>query len=135
MLGYYKEDATKEVLFDGWYATGDLGMLDAEGFLTLTGRKKNLIILSNGENVSPEELEADFRNDEAVREVLVYETEGMIVAEIYPEEAYLEKTEYVNVLMKQINHKRPSYKRVGKVLLRDMEFPKNASKKIIRYHR
>lgn len=136
MLGYYKEEeATREVLMDGWYATGDLGYLDEDGFLTLTGRKKNLIILSNGENVSPEELEADFQKDEAVREVLVYERDGMIVAEIYPEEEHMEDMEYFNALMKQVNDRRPMYKQVGKVFLRDVEFPKNTSKKIIRYGR
>lgn len=72
MLGYYKDpEATASVLQDGWYATGDLGYLDGDGFLTLTGRKKNLIILSNGENVSPEELETAFSRDSGVREVLV----------------------------------------------------------------
>lgn len=134
MLGYYKDaEATAAALKDGWYVTGDLGMLDQDGFLTLTGRKKNLIILSNGENVSPEELEADFLKDEAVKEALVYEKEGIIVAEIYPAEGYSEHGEYFETLMKRVNRGRPLYKRVGKIILRDMEFPKNTSGKVIRY--
>lgn len=142
MLGYYKEEeATAAVIRDGWYATGDLGFLDKDGFLTLLGRKKNLIILSNGENVSPEELEKDFLNDEAVREVLVYEEDGVITAEIYPEEEFTEKQcrdkqlqeTYFQSLLKQVNQKKPSYKRVARIKLRDTEFPKNRSKKIIRY--
>lgn len=146
MLGYYKDaEATAEVLKDGWYATGDLGVLDENGFLTLTGRKKNLIILSNGENVSPEELEADFLKDEAVQEVLVYEKEGMIVAEIYPQNDFpwegfqkgncADKEEYFHNLLKRINRNRPLYKQIGKVILRDTEFAKNTSKKIIRYQK
>lgn len=136
MLGYYKDqEATDEVLKDGWYATGDLGYLDKNGFLTLTGRKKNLIILSNGENVSPEELEQDFLKDTAVREVMVYEEKGIITAEIYPEEEYRGKEEYFQHLMRQINHRKPSYKQVGRIKLRDEEFLKNTSKKIIRYNK
>jgi long-chain acyl-CoA synthetase len=161
MLGYYKDEAaTKEAFrvqnerasapeqgmeLDNWYATGDLGIMDEDGFITLTGRKKNLIILSNGENVSPEELEADFYKDEAVREVLVYEKDGLITAEIFPNEDYLKswggmnaarnEQEYFEKLRMRINRNRPMYKQIGEVLLRDSEFPKNTSKKIIRYER
>lgn len=141
MMGYYKDDnATNEVLSEGWYATGDLGYVDEDGFLTLTGRKKNLIILSNGENVSPEELESDFLKYEAVQEVLVYEQNQMIVAEIYPDTDYLKENvsdgaiqEYFDRIRSDVNHNRPIYKQVGEILLRDSEFPKNTSKKILRY--
>lgn len=142
MQGYYKDDkATKEVLNDGWYKTGDLGYLDEDGFLTLTGRCKNLIILSNGENISPEELEADFLKYDEVQEVLVYEEKGIIIAEIYPDEEYKKKIEdeslqeYFDKICKEINSKRPLYKQVAKVRLRDCEFEKNTSKKILRYNR
>lgn len=142
MQGYYKDDrATKEVLNDGWYKTGDLGYLDDEGFLTLTGRCKNLIILSNGENVSPEELEADFLKYDEVQEVLVYEENEIIIAEIFPDEEYRKKIgdenlqEYFDKICKEINSKRPLYKKVGKVKLRESEFEKNTSKKILRYNR
>lgn len=141
MMGYYKDDsATNEVLNDGWYATGDLGFVDEEGFLTLTGRKKNLIILSNGENVSPEELESDFLKYEAVQEVLVYKQNQTIVAEIYPDTDYLKENdsdvdvqEYFDRIRSEVNRNRPIYKQVGEILLRDSEFPKNTSKKILRY--
>lgn len=134
MMGYYKDaKATNEVLKDGWYSTGDLGYIDDEGFLFLTGRKKNLIILSNGENISPEELENDISIDSAVNEVLVYEKDRVIVAEIFPEEEYIGNIEYFNKLIAKVNEGRPVYKQIARVKLRDTEFIKNTSKKIIRY--
>ncbi len=135
MKGYYKdEEATKAVIDpEGWYHTGDLGYVDDEGFITLTGRKKNLIILSNGENLSPEELEEDLARDPQVREVLVYDEDGKIVAEIYPEEDYFDNYDYFNALKEKINNKRPMYKRIAVVKLRKEEFIKNASMKIVRY--
>lgn len=134
MLGYYKDpEATALTMQDGWYATGDLGHLDGDGFLTLTGRKKNLIILSNGENVSPEELEAAFIRDEGVREVLVYERERMIVAEIYPEEERTGDEAYFGKLLQKVNQGLPAHKRIAKVVLRGEEFAKNSSMKIIRH--
>lgn len=141
MIGYYKDNhATNEVLNDGWYSTGDLGTIDKEGFLTLTGRKKNLIILSNGENISPEELESDFLKFEAVQEVLVREKNQKIVAEIFPSADYIIENvqngniqEYFDDIRKKVNDDRPLYKQVSEVILRDSEFPKNTSKKILRY--
>ena len=134
MKGYYKdEEATNAAIIDGWYHTGDLGYVDEEGFIFLTGRKKNLIILSNGENLSPEELEEDFSRDPAVKEVLVYDENGKIVAEIFPEEDYLDNQEYFNALKEKINNKRPMFKRIAVVKLRKEEFIKNGSMKIVRY--
>lgn len=143
MQGYYKDSAsTSEVLQDGWYATGDIGHIDDDGFITLTGRSKNLIILSNGENVSPEELEADFLKYEEVQEVLVYEQGGLIIAEIYPDEDCLAERlneegiqEHYDKICREINHNHPLYKQIGKVCLRNTEFPKNTSRKILRYNR
>ena len=134
MKGYYKdEEATAAAIQDGWYHTGDLGYVDDDGFIMLTGRKKNLIILSNGENLSPEELEENIARDPQVREVLVYDEDGKIVAEIYPEEDYFDNTEYFEALKEKINNKRPMYKRIAVVKLRKEEFIKNASMKIVRY--
>lgn len=142
MQGYYKDvESTNEVFDDGWYKTGDLGYLDEEDFITLTGRRKNLIILSNGENVSPEELEADFLKYDEIQEVLIYEENGIIIAEIYPDEEYQKNIgdenlqEYFDKICKEINSKRPLYKHVGKVRLRDSEFEKNTNRKILRYKR
>ena len=134
MMGYYKDKkATDEVLKDGWYSTGDLGYIDEDGFLFLTGRKKNLIILSNGENISPEEIENDFYKDPGVKEVLVYEQDHVIIAEIFPEEDYIGNKEYFDKLMEKVNEGRPAYKQVVRVKLRDTEFIKNTTKKIVRY--
>lgn len=134
MQGYYgNPEATKEVLSeDGWYKTGDLGYVDKDRFVFLTGRKKNLIILSNGENISPEELEANFSIDEGVKEVLVYEMNHKLVAEIYPEEAFMGNEEYFHELMMKVNQGRPLSKQIASVKLREEEFIKNTTKKIVR---
>lgn len=92
MQGYYKmPEETAEALVDGWLCTGDLGYVDEEGFVYLTGRKKNLIITKNGENVSPEELENKIGENRLVQEILVRESEGVIEAEIFPDLEYAVK--------------------------------------------
>lgn len=134
MRGYYNNpEATADALVDGWYHTGDLGYVDEDDFIFLTGRKKNLIILSNGENISPEELEQDIARDDAVHEVLVYDENGKIVAEIFPEEDYFGNVEYFEKLKGKINKGRPMYKQISRIKLREEEFIKNASMKIVRY--
>ena len=134
MKGYYKNpEETAKVLRDGWYATGDLGYMDKDGFLFLTGRTKNLIILSNGENISPEELENDFNRDPGVKESLVYEQNGLIVAEIFPEEEYLRNEAYFQDLKQKINQGRPAYKQVARLVVREEDFIRNTTRKIVRY--
>ena len=138
MLGYYNNsEETEKVIINGWYHTGDLGYIDKDGFIYLIGRKKNLIIRSNGENVSPEEIESDFYKDDFVSEVIVYEKKGKIVAEIYPENEMLEQSEdrqviYFDKLKNKVNKDRPLYKQVANIVIRKEEFKKNTSKKIIR---
>lgn len=134
MMGYYKDTAaTKEALIDDWYHTGDLGYLDKNGFLFITGRKKDLIILSNGENISPEEIEAEILLDEAVSEVVVYGKNGMLVAEIFPDKEHLGNQLYFDDLISHLNKEQPQYRQIRKVKLRDKEFEKNSTKKILRY--
>ncbi len=140
MLGYYKnEQATKEAMDEGWFKTGDLGYIDMDGFLYITGRKKNLIILESGENVSPEELEGYVVNLPLVSEVVVYEDENKIMAEIFPDADYARENEIADIeaeLMAQItdiNKGLPRYKHIHGLRLRDSEFEKTTSKKIIRY--
>ena len=139
MQGYYKDpEATAEALTkDGWLHTGDLGYVK-DNRVYITGRKKNLIILSNGENVSPEELENKFAGKDMVAEVLVYAEEGYITAEIVPSPEYFknkEKADIVtalNELIKEINKTVTSSKTIRRIRLRDKEFEKTTSKKIRR---
>lgn len=140
MQGYYKmPEETAETLEDGWLKTGDLGYVDEDGFLFLTGRKKNLIITPNGENVSPEELENKIGSARLVQEVLVRETDGVIEAEVFPDLEYASKKKIKDVraeiqkIIDDYNEKAPLYKRVVSVKLRDTEFEKNTTKKIKRF--
>lgn len=140
MLGYYKmPEETKETLVDGWLRTGDLGYVDEDGFVFLTGRKKNLIILKNGENVSPEELENEIGKDPLVKEVLVRETDSVIEAEIFPDLEYAKKKRIKDVpgklqeVIDKFNQGLPAYKKVHSLKVRDEEFEKTPSKKIKRF--
>ena len=140
MQGYYQmPEETKETLVDGWLRTGDLGYVDEEGFVYLTGRKKNLIITKNGENVSPEELENKIGEQRLVQEILVRENEGLIEAEIFPDYEYVEKKGITDVtaalqeIIDTYNTGAPAYKKVYRLKVRDTEFAKTPSKKIKRY--
>lgn len=141
MKGYYKmpEETAEALTEDGWLRTGDLGYVDEEKFVYLTGRKKNLIITKNGENVSPEELENKIGEHRLVQEILVREKNGVIEAEIFPDYEYAKKkeiTEIQTVLQEVVdayNKTAPAHKRVYSLKVRDTEFEKTPSKKIKRY--
>ena len=140
MQGYYKmPEETKETLRDGWLVTGDLGYVDEEGFVYLTGRRKNLIITKNGENVSPEEIENKLGENRLVQEILVRENEGVIEAEIFPDYEYAKKKGKKDIqaeLQKVIdtyNQGAPAYKKVYGLKVRETEFDKTTSKKILRF--
>jgi long-chain acyl-CoA synthetase len=148
MLGYYKDPEATEAAFDdeGFFRTGDYGRLDEDGWLYITGRLKNMIVLSNGKNVYPEEIEAEISNVFGVNECVVYAGESksqngkeVIVAEIFPDfDALKEKgihdvQEYFEERIKEINSRMVVYKAVKKVKIREEEFPKNTSRKIIRF--
>ncbi len=140
MQGYYNmPKETEETLEDGWLKTGDLGYVDEDGFVFLTGRKKNLIITPNGENVSPEEIENKLAENRLVQEVLVRESEGVIEAEIFPDYEYAGKKKIKDIqselqkIIDAYNQGAPLYKRVFKIKVRETEFDKNTTKKIKRF--
>ena len=140
MQGYYNmPEETAETLADGWLKTGDLGYVDEDGFVFLTGRKKNLIITPNGENVSPEEIENKLGEDRLVQEVLVRESENVIEAEIFPDYEYATKKKIKDIpaalqkIIDTYNQNAPLYKRVVKMKVREVEFEKNTTKKIKRF--
>ena len=135
MKGYYKDpEATAEAFDCEWFKTGDYGRMDKDGFLYITGRKKNLIILANGKNVSPEELEQKLGRIEYVKEVAVYEENRDITAEFFlDEENYRDARERLAEDVKAFNSKMPSSKNVKKIKVRDIPFEKTTTMKIKRY--
>ncbi len=140
MQGYYKmPEETAQTLADGWLKTGDLGYVDEDGFVFLTGRKKNLIITKNGENVSPEEIENKLLENRIVQEVLVHDDEGVIEAEIFPDYEYASKKKIKDMqaalqgIIDEYNKTAPLYKRILKWTVRKTEFEKNTTKKIKRF--
>lgn len=131
MLGYYKDpEATAEVIdADGWFHTGDLARMDEEGFYYITGRKKNLIILASGENVSPEELEKKLALCPAITECIVKEKGQKICAVIYCPE---DKQEEVRAFVTEVNRSLPMYKRISAVEFTAEPLPRNALGKLLR---
>lgn len=150
MLGYYNDpEATKEAIIDGWLHTGDLGFLDNEGFLIITGRKKNVLITKNGKNVYPEEIETLLNRSELIKESMVYQKDNkegddtIIAAIIFPNYEYIKEKfgditqeeikEKIWEEIKHINLNLVSYKYIKDIKLRETEFEKTTTLKIKRY--
>ncbi len=132
--GYYKDEkATAESFRDGWFHTGDLGRLDRNGNLFFEGRIKNLIILANGENVSPEELEEKLYQAEGILDAAVYEKDGRITAELFVDRALIPDVSAAWRIVSPINRSLASFKQIGEIVLRETEFEKTATRKIKRY--
>jgi len=132
--GYYKNEAATREAFtsDGWFKTGDLGYLDKDGFVYITGRKKNLLILSNGKNVSPEPLEEKLMAMPPVLEAMVYELGGKIAAEVYLDDAVPDAQVRFQEELLEFNRRLPSFQRIVTTIFRETEFPKTTSRKIKR---
>lgn len=143
MLGYYgDEEATGRVLKDGWYITGDLCTKDEEGYYYLIGRKKNIIILENGKNVSPEEIEKRLHEMADILDIVVRQEQGYIKAEILPEYPDLcteeeKKQIQTNIwnIVRRYNESVPIYKQVRKIHFMSVEAAKTSAGKLIRKRR
>jgi long-chain acyl-CoA synthetase len=153
MMGYYGNEKATAETFDGeWFKTGDLGFIDADGFLHISGRKKNVIISKSGKNVFPEEIEDVLNRSPFIMESMVYgednEKEGEIIGAqiVVDAEAFIELSETKGVQItpelihdvidgeiRKVNRELSTYKQIKKFDLRDQEFPKTTTQKIKRY--
>ena len=149
MLGYYNnEEANKNALIDGWFHTGDLGYFDKEGYLVITGRKKNVIVLKNGKNIYPEELENLISRVEGVKETFVYGIpdkdndtkicckivyDKEVVREIYNIETEEQILEFMKAKVKEINKTMPTYKYIREVTVTEEELIKTTTQKVKRH--
>ncbi len=131
--GYYKDPQATEAQFrDGWFHTGDLGRMDQSGNLYFKGRIKNLIILANGENVSPEELEEKLYQADGILDAVVYGKDGKITAELFVDRRLIPDLPAVRRIVSGVNSTLPAFKRIGEIVLRETEFEKTATRKIKR---
>lgn len=143
MLGYYKnEEATKEVLDkDGWYHTGDLGTMSADGHLFIRGRIKNMLLGSNGQNVYPEEIEDKLNSMSMVSECIIIQRGDKIVGLVYPDfdeakEMGFSQSDLQEIMEQnrlELNNMLPSFCHLSAIELRDEEFAKTPKKSIKRY--
>lgn len=143
MLGYYKNDEATSQIIDsnGWLHTGDLATMDAEGYITVRGRSKNMLLTSSGQNIYPEEIESKLNNMPYVSESLIVLQKEKLVALIYPDFddafAHNMKQEDIEKVMednrKELNFQLPAYSQIAKVKIHFEEFEKTAKKSIKRF--
>ena len=143
MLGYFKnEQATKESFTeDGWLKTGDLGVIDANNFIYIRGRSKNMILGPSGQNIYPEEIEAKMANMPYVAECVVVDRSHKLVALVYPDKEAMkadsiEESQLPQIMadnIKKLNHELPKYENIADVKLVDVEFEKTPKKNIKRF--
>lgn len=142
-LGYYKnEEATKaSFTSDGWFRTGDLGVMDKDGYLFIKGRSKSMILGPSGQNIYPEEIESEINNMPYVNESLVIEDNGLLVALIYPDNDQVsadglskaQLVEKLNASIKEMNAGFPNYYKVSSIEIFPEEFEKTPKRSIKRY--
>ena len=151
MLGYYEnQEATNKVLINGWFHTGDLGYIDDEEFLYITGRSKNLILTKNGENIYPEEIESILNDSDLIEESLVIGTSNgkddvQVKAKIFPNieaiKEYLgnkvpskeDISKIMNDLIKKVNEKLPNFKHIKSYKIMDEDFERTTTNKVKRF--
>ena len=131
MLGYYKRKEETEAAFteDGFLHTGDMGYIE-NGHIYLTGRKKNIIVLSNGENISPETIENSFSDNTEIKEIIVFAKDDRICAEIYPERGVTR--EKIEEIILSVNRLSPAHMQIEEFFIRETPFNKTSTGKIIR---
>ena len=143
MNGYYKlEDVTKKTIDEeGWLHTGDMGVIDQEGFIFIKGRTKSMILGPSGQNIYPEEIEAKLNNMELISESIIVERNGRLVALIYPDmnevdSKNIQSSELESILQKNknlLNKELPKYMRISSIEIHYREFEKTPKKSIKRY--
>ena len=131
MRGYWKmpEKTAEAIDADGWFHTGDLGRIDADGYVWIAGRKSRTIVLSSGKKISPEELEELLVSIPGIREAVVRGNGAArdVTAEIYG----VSSPEFIKKAIAQLNARMPVYKRIRNVVVRTEPFPRTASGKIV----
>lgn len=144
MKGYYKKPKeTLEVLREGWFYSGDLGFIDKKGYLRLTGRSKEMIVLSSGKNIYPEEIENHYLKSPYIKEICVLETASgglsSLQAIVFPNVDYFRKTREINIqgkirwILENLSKELPSYKRIMGFAIAKEELPKTRLGKLKRY--
>ena len=132
--GYYNDPEATAVSFrDGWFHTGDLGRFDRDGYLYYSGRCKNLIVLPNGENVSPEALEQKLYRIDGILDAVVYERDGHIVAEVYADPRLFPDRDSLWSAISRVNRTVSAFQQIGELVMRTGPFDKTATQKIKRY--
>ena len=143
MTGYFKnEEITRKTIDEnGWLHTGDIGIIDKDGFIFIKGRSKNMILDASGQNIYPEEIESKLNNFPFVQESIVVEKDKKLVALIYPDYEAVDASnfddaklkEYLEKIRKDLNAELPAYSKISKMEIRSEEFDKTPTKKIKRF--